>query len=65
MTAPLARSFHSLENRTMTKDTAADKAAEATQATQAEKADGAPHVYHADRGEGIPTPPLKTATDEQ
>jgi hypothetical protein len=40
----------------MAKDT--DKAAE-----KVEKADGAPHVYHADRGEGIPTPPPKTATD--
>ena len=43
----------------MTKDTA-DKAADTA---KVEKADGAPHVYHADRGEGIPTPPPKTATD--
>ena len=41
----------------MAKDTAA------VDATKAEKADGEPHVYHADRGEGVPTPPLKTATD--
>jgi len=40
----------------MAKDT--DKAAE-----KIEKPSGAPHVYHADRGEGIPTPPPKTATD--
>jgi hypothetical protein len=51
-----------LEDLTMTKDTAADTPAEDP---KPEKAAGTPPVYHADRGEGIPTPPLKTATDSE
>jgi hypothetical protein len=53
-----------LEDTTMAKDkdTAADTPVEDT---KTEKAAGAPPVYHADRGEGIPTPPLKTATDSE
>lgn len=46
----------------MAKDKAAHKAPEET---KAEPLQSAPHIYRADQGEGLPTPPLKTATDSE